>query len=199
MKVKNLSEIIEDANSEVKPLYVIMALVELVLGIFLIIYPDIGTKILTVILGAILAGVGVFNLISYLMNNNSSFRQGVLSGVISAALGIAFIAQAETIVNVTSIILGVFIIFEGLTSCKRAFIMKKLEFAQWFIFLIIAIITCVVGALILIFPEFFGTSIMIVSGALLAVEAVLGIVLIILITRFKSKLESTTNTEKETL
>lgn len=197
MKLKDNSVVIEEAKAETKPLYVFMAMLELVLGVFLIIFPDIGTKILTVILGAILAGVGVFNLISYLMNSNSSFRQGVLSGVISAALGIAFIAQAETIVNVTSIILGVFIVFEGLTSCKRALIMKRLEFNYWFIFLIIAIVTCVIGMLILIFPEFFGTSIMIVSGVLLAVEAVLGIVLIIMITRFKDKTEEATKEKKD--
>lgn len=189
MKTKNYSAIIEDSKSETKALYVFMSIIELVLGIFLIIYPDVGTKILTIILGAILTGVGVFNIISFLMNKNASFRQGILSGVISAALGIAFIAQAETVVNVTSIILGVFIVFEGLTCCKRAVIMKRLDFSKWFVFLIIALVTCTVGALILIFPAFFGTAVMIVSGILLSVEALLGIVLIIMIMRLRDKAE----------
>ena len=189
MKTKNYSAIIEDSKSETKALYVFMSIIELVLGIFLIIYPDVGTKILTIILGAILTGVGVFNIISFLMNKNASFRQGILSGVISAALGIAFIAQAETVVNVTSIILGVFIVFEGLTCCKRAVIMKRLDFSKWFVFLIIAIVTCTIGALILIFPAFFSTAVMIVSGILLSVEALLGIVLIIMIMRLRDKAE----------
>ena len=189
MKVKNYNVIIDDSHSEKKPMFVFMSIIELVLGVFLIIYPDVGTKILTIILGAILTGVGIFNIISYLMNKNASFRQGIMSGVISAALGIAFIAQAETIVNITSIILGVFVIFEGLTDCKRAIIMKRLDFDKWFIFLIIALVTCAVGALILIFPDFFGTAVMIVSGILLSIEAVLGIVLIIMIMRLRDKVE----------
>ncbi len=199
MKAKNYNLIIEDSKSETKPLYVFMSIIELVLGIFLIIYPDVGTKILTIILGAILTGVGVFNIISFLMNKNASFRQGILSGVISAALGIAFIAQADTIVNVTSIILGVFIIFEGLTCCKRAIIVKRLDFDKWFVFLIIALSACIVGGLILIFPNIFAAAVMIVSGILLSIEALLGIVLIIMLIRLRDKAEDMLNDSEKTI
>ena len=189
MKQKNYSVIIEDSHSETKALYMFMAIIELVFGAFLIIYPDISAQILTIILGAILAGVGVFNIISYFMNKNSSFRQGILSGVISTALGIAFIAQAEDITNVTSIILGVFVIFEALTSCKRAIIMFRLEFSKWFIPLIVALLAAVLGILLLIFPSFFGEAIMIIVGIALVVEAILGIWSIIFIMRLRSKFE----------
>lgn len=199
MKAKNYNLIIDDSKSETKPLYVFMSIIELVLGIFLIIYPDVGTKILTIILGAILTGVGVFNIISFLMNKNASFRQGILSGVISAALGIAFIAQADTVVNVTSIILGVFIVFEGLTCCKRAIIMKRLDFDKWFVFLIIALVACIVGGLILIFPGIFASAVMIVSGILLSIEAVLGIVLIIMLIRLRDKAEDMLSDSEKTI
>ena len=189
MKQKNYSAIIEDSMSETKALYMFMAIIELVFGAFLVIYPDISAQILTIILGAILAGVGVFNIISYFMNKNSSFRQGILSGVISTALGIAFIAQSESITNVTSIILGVFVIFEALTSCKRAIIMCRLEFDKWFVPMIIAIVAAVLGVLLLIFPSFFGEAIMIIVGIALVIEAVLGIWSIIFIIRLRSRVE----------
>lgn len=199
MKAKNYSAIIEDSMTETKAVYMFMAIIELVFGAFLIIYPSISAQILTIIIGAILAGVGVFNIISFLMNKNASFRQGILSGVISAALGVAFIAQAETVLNVTSIILGVFVIFEGLTSCKRAIIMKRLEFDKWFIPLIIALVACVLGTLILIFPSFFGEAIMIIVGILLVIEAILGIWSIIFILRLRKKLEDILDNEDNRL
>ncbi len=189
MKEKNYSLIIEDSLSETKALYMFMAVIELVFGLFLIIFPDISAQILTIILGAILSGVGVFNIISYFMNKNSSFRQGILSGVISTALGIAFIAQSESITNVTSIILGVFVIFEALTSCKRAIIMCRLDFSKWFVPMIIAILAAVLGVLLLIFPSFFGEAIMIIVGIALVIEAVLGIWSIIFIIRLRSRVE----------
>ncbi len=189
MKQKNYSLIIADSQSETKALYMFMSIIELIFGAFLIIFPDISAKVLTIILGAILSGVGVFNIISYFMNKNSSFRQGILSGVISTALGIAFIAQAEDITNITSIILGVFVIFEALTSCKRAIIMCRLDFDKWFIPLIIALAAAVLGVLLLIFPSFFGEAIMIIVGIALVIEAILGIWSIIFIIRLRSKFQ----------
>jgi len=199
MKTKNYSAIIEDSMTETKAVYMFMAIIELIFGAFLIIFPSISAQILTIIIGAILAGVGVFNIISFLMNKNASFRQGIMSGVISAALGIAFIAQAETVLNVTSIILGVFVIFEGLTCCKRAVIMKRLEFAKWFIPVIIALVACTIGMLILLFPAFFGEAIMIIVGILLVIEAGLGIWSIIFILRLRKKLEEMFDDESQTL
>lgn len=199
MKTKNYSAIIEDSMTETKALYMFMAIIELVFGAFLIIYPSISAQILTIIIGAILSGVGVFNIISFLMNKNASFRQGILSGVISAALGVAFIAQSESVLNVTSIILGVFVIFEGLTSCKRAIIMKRLDFEKWFVPLIIALVACVLGTLILIFPNFFGGAIMIIVGILLVIEAILGIWSIVFILRLRKKLEDMLGSEDNKL
>lgn len=189
MKEKNYSAVIEDSLSETKALYMFMAIIEFVFGLFLIIFPQMSAQVLTIILGAILAGVGVFNIISYFMNKNSSFRQGILSGVISTALGIAFIAQSETITNVTSIILGVFVIFEALTACKRAIIMCRLDFDKWFIPMIIALVAAVLGTLLLIFPSFFGEAIMIIVGIALVIEAVMGVWSIIFIIKLRSKFE----------
>ena len=190
MKEKNYSAVIEDSLSETKALYMFMAIIEFIFGLFLIIFPQMSAQVLTIILGAILAGVGVFNIITYFMNKNSSFRQGILSGVISTALGIAFIAQSETITNVTSIILGVFVIFEALTSCKRAIIMCKLEFDKWFVPMIIALVAAVLGVLLLIFPSFFGDAIMIIVGIALVIEAVMGIWSIIFIIKLRRKFEN---------
>lgn len=191
MKEKNYSAVIEDSLSETKAIYMFMAIIEFIFGLFLIIFPQMSAQVLTIILGAILAGVGVFNIITYFMNKNSSFRQGILSGVISTALGIAFIAQSETITNVTSIILGVFVIFEALTSCKRAIIMCRLEFDKWFVPMIIALVAAVLGVLLLIFPSFFGEmqTIMIIVGIALVIEAVMGIWSIIFIIKLRSKFE----------
>ena len=77
MKEKNYSAVIEDSLSETKALYMFMAIIEFIFGLFLIIFPQMSAQVLTIILGAILAGVGVFNIITYFMNKNSSFRQGI--------------------------------------------------------------------------------------------------------------------------
>ncbi len=191
MKEKNYSSVIEESMSETKALYMFMAIIELIFGVFLIFFTDLCQSVLPIILGAILLGTGIFSIISYFMNKNASFRQGILSGVISAALGIAFVAQSESITNVTTIILGVFVIFEALTACKRAIIMLNLEFKKWFIPLIIAIVAAVFGLLLLICPDIFGDAKtkLIIVGISLVIEAGLGIWSIIYIIKLRNDFE----------
>lgn len=173
MKEKNYFSAIEASLTETRAVFVFECVAELVLGVFLIISPVV-TQILSIIIGAILTGVGVFNIISYLMSREAPFRQGLFAGVILTAVGIAFIAQADKLVGVISIILGVFTVFEGLSCCRRAILMKQLNFSKWLIPFLISLSACVVGLLMLIYPDIFGKLLEIIAGCLLILEAAMG-------------------------
>lgn len=173
MKEKNYFAAIEASQAETRAVFVFECVAELVLGVFLIISPVV-TQIISIIIGAILAGVGVFNIISYLMSRNAPFRQGLFVGVILTAVGIAFIAQADKLVGVISIILGVFTVFEGLSCCRRAFLMKQLGFGKWLVPFLISLAACTAGLFMLIYPDIFGKLLEIIAGVLLILEAAMG-------------------------
>lgn len=173
MKEKNYFSAIEASQSETRAVFVFECVAELVLGIFLIVSPVV-TQIISIVIGAILAGVGVFNIISYLMSRNAPFRQGLFAGVILTAVGIAFIAQADKLAGVISIILGVFTVFEGLSCCRRAFLMKQLGFGKWLIPFLISLAACIVGLFMLIYPDIFGKLLEIIAGVLLILESAMG-------------------------
>lgn len=173
MKEKNYFAAIEASQAETRAVFVFECVAELVLGIFLIVSPVV-TQIISIVIGAILAGVGVFNIISYLMSRNAPFRQGLFAGVILTAVGIAFIAQADKLVGVISIILGVFTVFEGLSCCRRAFLMKQLGFGKWLVPFLISLAACIVGLFMLIYPDIFGKLIEIIAGVLLILESAMG-------------------------
>ncbi len=173
MKEKNYFAAIEASQSETRAVFVFECVAELVLGIFLIVSPVV-TQIISIVIGAILAGVGVFNIISYLMSRNAPFRQGLFAGVILTAVGIAFIAQADKLAGVISIILGVFTVFEGLSCCRRAFLMKQLGFGKWLVPFLISLAACIVGLFMLIYPDIFGKLLEIIAGVLLILESAMG-------------------------
>lgn len=173
MKEKNYFSAVEASHSETRAVFVFECVAELVLGIFLIISPVV-TQIISIIIGAILTGVGVFNVISYLMSREAPFRQGLFAGVILTAVGIAFIAQADKLVGVISIILGVFTVFEGLSCCRRAFLMKQLGFEKWLVPFLISLAACIAGLFMLIYPDIFGKLVEIVAGVLLILESAMG-------------------------
>lgn len=188
MKEKNYDSIFEASMLETKAVFVFECVAELVLGVFLIVEPVV-SQILIILIGAILTGIGVFNIISYLMSREVPFRQGLFSGVILTAVGIAFIAQADKLVAVMAIILGVFTVFEGLTCCRRAFLMRQLNFGKWYIPFIASLVSCAVGILMLIYPEFFGQLLSIIAGILLIIEAGLGLWTIIGIMVLRKKVK----------
>lgn len=173
MKEKNYFAAIEASQAETRAVFVFECVAELVLGIFLIVSPVV-TQIISIVIGAILTGVGVFNIISYLMSRSAPFRQGLFAGVILTAVGIAFIAQADKLAGVISIILGVFTVFEGLSCCRRAFLMKQLGFGKWLVPFLISLAACIVGLFMLIYPDIFGKLLEIIAGVLLILESAMG-------------------------
>lgn len=174
MKEKNYFAAIEASQAETRAVFVFECVAELVLGIFLIVFSHVVTQIISIVIGAILAGVGVFNIISYLMNRSATFRQGLFAGVILTAIGIAFIAQADKLAGVISIILGVFTVFEGLSCCRRAFLMKQLGFGKWLVPFLISLAACIAGLFMLIYPDIFGELLVIIAGVLLILESAMG-------------------------
>lgn len=187
MKEKNYSEIVKESLLETKAVFVFECVLELVFGLFLVIYPEQVSSIVSIVLGAVLAGYGVFNIISFLMSRTVPFRQGLFSGVISTAIGISFIVQADALAGVVGIILGVFVVFEGLSCCRRAFLMRQLEYSIWKIPFFVSLLTTILGAAILIFPTFFSSILFIIAGIVLIVEAALGFWTIIGIMQLRKK------------
>lgn len=187
MKEKNYSEIVRESLLETKAVFVFECVLELVFGLFLVIYPERVSSIVSIVLGAILAGYGVFNIISFLMSRTVPFRQGLFSGVIATAVGISFIVQADALAGVVGIILGVFVVFEGLSCCRRSFLMRQLEYSVWKIPFFISLFTTILGAAMLIFPTFFSSLLFIIAGIVLIVEAALGFWTIIGIMQLRKK------------
>lgn len=187
MKEKNCSEIIKESLLETKAVFVFECVLELVFGLFLVIYPEQVSSIVSIVLGAVLAGYGVFNIISFLMSRTVPFRQGLFSGVIATAIGISFIVQADALAGVVGIILGVFVVFEGLSSCRRAYLMRQLEYTMWKIPFFVSLLTTALGAAMLIFPTFFSSLLFIIAGIVLIIEAALGFWTIIGIIQLRKK------------
>lgn len=195
MKEKNYSEIVKESLLETKAVFVFECVLELVFGLFLVIYPEQVSSIVSIVLGAILTGYGVFNIISFLMSRAVPFRQGLFSGVISTAIGISFIVQADMLAGVVGIILGVFIVFEGLSCCRRAFLMRQLEYSAWKIPFFASLLMTILGAAILIFPTFFSSILFIIVGIVLTIEAALGFWTIIGIMQLRKKFSEYMNDE----
>ncbi|MBQ3842003.1 MAG: DUF308 domain-containing protein [Ruminiclostridium sp.] len=183
---KNISVIIEESEQETKVPLIFQVVIEIVLGIFLIIYRDTTTNILFIVIGSLMAAYGAFDLIAFVTNNrNYSFRRGLTTGVLITIIGVAFIVQAEQLKNLLAIIIGALILIESIVNCRRSLIIKNLGAQRWYILFIISLASVGFGILICVYPHLFGEVISLIMGIAALFVAALDIVAIVGLMRLR--------------
>jgi uncharacterized membrane protein HdeD (DUF308 family) len=185
---KDITIVVDEAEQETKVVLIFQAIVELVLGIFMIIYRDMTTNVLFIVIGALMTAYGVFDLIAFVTNNRPySFRRGLTSGVLITIIGVAFIVQAEQLKNLLAIIIGALILVESVVNCRRAFILKNFGWDKWSILFIISLVVLAFGITICIYPNLFGEIISLIMGIGIILEALIDIVAIAGMTIYRRK------------
>lgn len=180
---KNISVVIEESEQETKVPLIFQIVIEIVLGIFLIIYRDTTTNILFIVIGSLMAAYGAFDLIAFVTNNrNYSFRRGLTTGVLITIIGVAFIVQAEQLKNLLAIIIGALILIESIVNCRRSLIIKNLGAQRWFILFAASLSAVAFGIVICIYPNLFGEVISLIMGIAVLIEALLDLLAIFGIT-----------------
>ncbi len=180
---KNISVVIEESEQETKVPLIFQIVIEIVLGIFLIIYRDTTTNILFIVIGSLMAAYGAFDLIAFVTNNrNYSFRRGLTTGVLITIIGVAFIVQAEQLKNLLAIIIGALILIESIVNCRRSLIIKNLGAQRWYILFAASLAAVAFGIVICIYPNLFGEVISLIMGIAVLIEALLDLLAIFGIT-----------------
>lgn len=151
---------------------VILAMVELIGGLFLIIYNSQGLEILLRVLGIVAASYGVIMLVLWLFKKD---KKDNVSMLITALLGIVagacFIFLSEQLKGIFTLIVGVFAAIYGVLKLPNMFQMKKAGFKKWYLLLIPILLIVVLGIIIGIYKDVFSDS---VVGVLLGITFILG-------------------------
>lgn len=185
---KDISIVMSESEEETRVPLIFQVVVELVIGIFLIIYRDMTTNVLFIVIGAMMVCYGVFDLIAFVTNNrNYSFRRGLTSGVLITIIGVAFIVQAEGLRNLLSIIIGALILIESIVNCRRALILKNFGYGNWFVLLFASCALIAFGILICIYPGMFGEVLSLILGVIMIFEALLDAYAIIFMSYLRGK------------
>lgn len=135
---------------------VVSALIMIIAGVLLFVYPATSLLAAVRLLGVAVLLYGAFGLVANL--SRKSGERSVLAlaySAIVAILGIIIIASPDFIISVFPIVAGVLIAISGVESLMKALSLKKSGDAQWTL-LILSLITIAFG--ILIFANPFGTQ-----------------------------------------
>ena len=129
-----------------------LSLVYVVLGLTLLIQPKALQVILCYILGIAAAAVGIIRIVWHFLKRDpaSNARSDIPMGVVLIAAGIYMVARVEDVWTWLPVILGFAVLFDSILKMQHAFELKGLRFGYWWIFLLLGLVTAVLGVLLLL-------------------------------------------------
>lgn len=139
---------------DMKHNYFINAVIMVILGIVLVIWPHILGVMLCYLLGGALIVMGVFQLISFLRGERLGFYNKfvMMMGIVLVLLGIWICTQPHIVLSIIPVVVGIIVLIHGLMDIQYTLDIKKAGSTKWWIALIAAILTLVVGLLLVFNP-----------------------------------------------
>lgn len=147
---ENLKERLRDLRSS----SVLPALLCLVYGIVLIIWPDISSNFICYAIGAAIMLVGIIFVIRYIRKDlvRDFYRKDLVIGLIAISLGLVALLRVELIKGLIPTILGFVVLFSGIVKLQNAIDMFRMQYKYWFVILIFALLNVGFGILLIMEP-----------------------------------------------
>lgn len=133
------------------------AILMILLGILLTIFPQVTMRVIGYILGGILVCFGMVQSVLYFVSDQQLdlFRHTLLIGLLSLALGIVTLVGPEAVLSILPFFFGLMVLGGSFMKVQYALNLKRAGYAHWWVILIMALAAMILGILILANP--FGT------------------------------------------
>lgn len=153
--------------------YMVISIISLILGLFLVIKPEVSSSIISYVMGAGFIFYGVVHIITYiLIKDESLFQFDLAKGIITTAIGLYFIFKPTFIVSILPFVLGIAILINGVFSLQSACNFYRNSPKNWLTVFIPSIITIVFGVLVIVNPFKWAKALLIVIGSVLIWNAI---------------------------
>ena len=151
-----------------------ISVVMLLLGLCLLIWPNISATVLCYVMSAILLAVGVFRIVCYAQRGISSiFHVYELPlGILDVLMGVYGFARSHSVVLILPVIIGILILVDSLFQLQASIDLRRLSVPGWGLSLVLSILS-VAFALLLVMNPFEGSrTLMIFIGLSMMVDGV---------------------------
>lgn len=134
--------------------YTISAILCVLLGLVLLIWPGTTTQIVCMSLGIVLLAYGIIQIAIYLFNRERTIiSQGMmLLGIVFAVIGAWILLRPEMIIMAVPIIVGVLIVIHGLHNVVQAIALQKDRYERWWLALVFGLLTVIFGGVLIYNP-----------------------------------------------
>lgn len=156
----------------------IAACIYIAIGVLMLVFRAQTPEIICRILGVGLCILGIYNLIYHIIQDEVVL--GLPFDIMLIVAGAVLTAFARGIASFVAILLGVFMIFKAVFGMQDALIARKSYNASWIVDFIYAVITVVMGVILVINPLSGLNYLAVAMGIVLIADGILGLAALIL-------------------
>lgn len=169
-----MSKIYEKARGNA----IIISLLLCIIGLILIIWPGMSADIVGIVVGVTLIIFGVSRLISYYSKYAFRFmlRWDLFLGVALVLVGIVLLTGPRGLMKLLSIAIGISVLVDGLSKVQTAFAAKNARLGHWSIIMLFAVLSIIVGIVLIANNGKGARVIMTVLGISLLIDGISGVI-----------------------
>ena len=152
--------------------YSLSAVICVILGIVLLVWPGQSTQVVCMVLGIVLGGFGLIQIILYLATKEKTMvsHSMMMLGVVLAVIGGWIVLKPETIIKAVPMIVGIFIVIHGFHNAVQAIDLKKMQYDNWWVALLLSLLTVALGVVLICNPFTIVDTVVRIIGAFLVYD-----------------------------
>jgi len=163
-----------DAIKKMKHTYIGISVAMLVIGLIIVIFPNITAAALAFLIGALVLVDGIVKLANYFSNPlyRFAFHLDLTQGVLEVLLGVLMLAHPGWLIELFPIVCGFFIIVDAATTIQTAEEARTFGVSSWWLMLLEALVSIIFGIVLLFRPMEGSSALMVLLGLAFVVCAV---------------------------
>ena len=152
--------------------YSLSAVICVILGIVLLVWPGQSTQVVCMVLGIVLGGFGLIQIILYLATKEKTMvsHSMMMLGVVLAVIGGWIVLKPETIIKAVPMIVGILIVIHGFHNAVQAIDLKKMQYDNWWVALLLSLLTVALGVVLICTPFTIVDTVVRIIGAFLVYD-----------------------------
>ena len=152
--------------------YSLSAVICVILGIVLLVWPGQTTQVVCMVLGIVLGGFGLIQIILYLATKEKTMvsHSMMMLGVVLAVIGGWIVLKPETIIKAVPMIVGILIMIHGFHNAVQAIDLKKMQYDNWWVALLLSLLTVALGVVLICNPFTIVDTVVRIIGAFLVYD-----------------------------
>ena len=154
--------------------YIVMAALYCLAGILLIIFPDISTKAVGIILAVGMIVFGCVKLVGYFSKDlfRLAFQHDFALGLLMIVLGVVVLLRPMSAMGFICVVIGISMTVDGLFRVQMSMDAKAFGVKSWWMILVSAIVTGTTGILLLVNPFESAVALTVLLGITLLADGI---------------------------